>query len=189
MIASEGPRLGCVVDVLFDAARLGSEQIALRSEEVDLCDLIEDVVSVFSSRAEKAGVENVTGCQGDARTRTDGDRLAQVISNLVDNAGAHTPLGGRVKVGVSEAESAEKHGSPHSGSRFVLWVADTGPGIPPADIGRIFEPGFSSGPRGEGGPGLGLGLAISRAIVTALGGSIQARSSPGRGTTFVVYLP
>ncbi len=260
VIASEAERLGRLVDVLFDAARLGSGQIRLASEEVDLCDLVEDVVSVFSRRAEAAGISLVTRCAGEPRATTDGDRLAQVLSNLIDNALAHTPSGGRVEIGVSAVEAggggiaspipggppggppgppAEGGRSPGAGGthmagaggrdsltpgatrifdaaathssgagpgttpipgadstrgpsaryRFVLWVSDTGSGIPPEDLARIFEPGYSSGRRSDGGPGLGLGLAISHAIVTALGGSIEARSTPGQGATFSVYLP
>lgn len=181
LVASEAARLGRMVDVLFDAARLGSGQLELQIEEVDLCEIIEDVASVFASRAERLGIRLETKCQSPAIAQTDGDRVAQVLSNLIDNALKNTPSGGLIEVGVEAAPAS-------SGSRLRLWVADTGRGIPRADLERIFEPGFSSGRRTEGGPGLGLGLAIVKGIVTALGGRIEARSEEGKGTTFSIYI-
>ncbi|MER3396703.1 MAG: hypothetical protein C4319_07975 [Acidimicrobiia bacterium] len=216
VIASEAKRLSRLVDVLFDAARLGSGQLVLNVHEVDLADVVEDVASVFASRAENMGIELQTCCDRGAVVMTDGDRIAQVVSNLVDNALKNTPSGGRVVVGV-ERIGQEVMSSPAVGSGRVagadpgqspgvaglseatkslqmgkpvyrLYVSDTGRGIPPNDIKRIFEPGFSSGRRTDGGPGLGLGLAIVKSIVSALGGSIEAASEEGKGTTISIYI-
>jgi signal transduction histidine kinase len=181
VIASEAGRLSRLVDVLFDAARLGSGQFALDISRVDLAEVVDDVASVFASRAERSGIELVVASAGPAVTETDGDRVAQIVSNLLDNALKNTPAGGRIEVGVEEVEGA-------SPKKFRLWVSDNGRGIPQKDLPRIFEPGFTSGLKTQGGPGLGLGLAIVSAIVSALGGSIDARSDEGKGTTISIYI-
>jgi signal transduction histidine kinase len=104
---------------------------------------------------------------------SDPDGLRQVLQNLISNAVAATPEGGEIEVG-SRLEAG----------RLQLTVADSGPGIPAADLKRIFEPLFTTKP-----DGLGLGLSISRTIVERLGGTITARNRAGRGAAFTVELP
>jgi two-component system NtrC family sensor kinase len=104
---------------------------------------------------------------------SDPDGLRQVLQNLISNAVAATPEGGEIEVG-SRLEAG----------RLQLTVADSGPGIPAADLERIFEPLFTTKP-----DGLGLGLSISRTIVERLGGTMTARNRPGRGAAFTVELP
>jgi two-component system, OmpR family, phosphate regulon sensor histidine kinase PhoR len=109
----------------------------------------------------------------------DRDRLAQVLINLLDNAVKFTPERGRVTVSASAAAG-----------RVTLAVGDTGVGIPPADLGRIFERFYRvdrSRDRREGGTG--LGLAIAKHLVQAMGGTIEVESRQGSGTTFRVTLP
>ncbi|MFB9070682.1 sensor histidine kinase [Citricoccus parietis] len=106
-------------------------------------------------------------------------RMEQVLSNLVDNALRHTPAGGRVTVGLAEREED-----------VVFTVTDTGDGIPPEDLGRIFMRFYRVGEGREARPaGSGLGLAISKALVQAQGGTLTASSSgPGQGSEFTVRL-
>jgi signal transduction histidine kinase len=110
----------------------------------------------------------------------DGDRLAQVFTNLIDNALVHTPEGGEVRL---EAEA--------SSGWVAVHVDDTGPGIPPEELSRIFERFYQldKARSGSGPRGAGLGLAISREIVEAHGGSLEAQSVVGRGSRFTVRLP
>jgi two-component system sensor histidine kinase ResE len=110
----------------------------------------------------------------------DGDRLAQVFTNLIDNALKHTPQGGVVKLG-SELELAW----------ITIHVDDGGPGIPPNELSRIFERFYQldKARSGSGPRGVGLGLAISREIVQAHGGTITAASAVGQGSRFSVRLP
>jgi signal transduction histidine kinase len=111
--------------------------------------------------------------------RGDPDRLTQVLRNLVRNAVSHTQEGDRIDV----------RARPH-GDRLVVSVTDTGPGIPPEHLDRVFERFYrveESRPRDRGGSG--LGLAIARAIVEGHGGSIRAESAPGEGTTISIELP
>jgi CheY-like chemotaxis protein/anti-sigma regulatory factor (Ser/Thr protein kinase) len=106
-------------------------------------------------------------------------RLEQVFVNLLINAAQAIPEG--------SADRNEVHISvTHEGPSIVVEVRDTGSGIPPHVLGRVFDPFFTTKPRGLG---TGLGLPISRSIVTALGGEITVTSTPGLGTTFRVSLP
>jgi two-component system, OmpR family, sensor kinase len=109
----------------------------------------------------------------------DPDRLTQVLRNLIRNAVAHTGPGDRVAV---RARGRDHH--------LEISVSDTGPGIPPDELERIFERFHRvDGSRSRNGGGSGLGLAIARTIVEAHGGSIHAESVPGRGATFRIDLP
>jgi signal transduction histidine kinase len=111
------------------------------------------------------------------RGRWDAGRLEQVVSNLVGNAikfGAGTPVDVRL--------AAEPAGD------VVLTVADRGPGIEPADLPHVFDRFFRADVGAQPG-GLGLGLAVVRELVEAMGGSVSASSSPGHGATFTVRLP
>jgi signal transduction histidine kinase len=109
----------------------------------------------------------------------DGDRVRQVLGNLVSNAIKFTPAGGRIAV-----EAAA------SGDDVVLSVTDTGIGVAPEEAERLFERFFRARSATDRAiPGTGLGLAISKAIVDAHGGRIGVESEEGKGTTFAVDLP
>jgi signal transduction histidine kinase len=104
---------------------------------------------------------------------TDGDRVLQIVSNLLANALRWTPEGGHVDLGL-----ATQNGE------VMVAVADTGPGIEPEGTERIFRPFWS----GDGG-GTGLGLTIARELALALGGRLELESELGRGSRFVLVLP
>ena len=177
VIASEARRLARLVDVIFDSARLGSGSFELREVEIDLADFVDDVASVFQARAEQKKVALETEMDAGCRLRTDADLLARALSNLLDNALKATEAGGRIRI---EGRCVD--------SSVEISVSDTGSGIPEDLLPRIFEPGFSASRNTEGGPGLGLGLSITKQIVEALGGRIRVASSPGAGTTFTITL-
>jgi signal transduction histidine kinase len=103
----------------------------------------------------------------------DRDQMLQVLLNLVRNATEAMPRGGTLRL------SARREGA-----EVLVSVSDTGPGIPPQDLPRVFEPYFTT----KAG-GTGLGLAIAERIVSEHGGRIEAASSPGQGATFTVRLP
>src|SRR5260370_36647730 len=104
---------------------------------------------------------------------TDGDRVLQIISNLLSNAFRWTPEGGRIELSLSAS----------NGSVSVP-VSDSGPGISDEELDRIFRPFWS-----RDGGGTGLGLAIARELSLALGGQIKVRSQPGVGSRFELVLP
>jgi signal transduction histidine kinase len=120
----------------------------------------------------------------------DNDRLAQVFTNLVDNALKHTPQGGRVTVAARETASQPARKGEKAVPRIEVGVADTGSGIPPEELSRIFERFYQvDKSRSQKGKGAGLGLAIAKEIVQAHGGQIKAESVVGVGTKFTVTLP
>jgi two-component system sensor histidine kinase FlrB len=104
-----------------------------------------------------------------------------VLTNLLDNAIQHTDAGGLVRVTVSESDSA---GNGDETGRLRVEVNDTGSGIAPENIARVFEPFFTTRARGTG-----LGLAITRKTIHDHGGAITVKSEPGNGTSFTITLP
>ena len=104
---------------------------------------------------------------------SDGDRVFQIVSNLLANAFRWTPDGGRVELALAS-----------SNGTVSVSVADTGPGIQPSEQERIFRPFWS-----RDGAGTGLGLAIARELAVALGGRIVLQSEPGAGSRFDLLLP
>ena len=128
------------------------------------------------------GIDPICGSRhGTPDVSGDGDRLAQVFTNLLDNALKHTPPGGTVTLSAALSDGG-----------LAVTVRDTGEGIPPDELSRIFERFYQvdkSRQRDCLSDGLGLGLAIARQIVEAHGGTIRADSAAGQGTTFTVWLP
>jgi two-component system, NarL family, sensor histidine kinase EvgS len=122
---------------------------------------------------------------GDETVQVDGPRLQQVVTNLLHNAVKFTAQGAVNIVGrwMSDDEGAA------SGTVFEIAVTDSGPGMSPQELEHVFEP-YAQGAAGEKlKQGVGLGLAISRQIVAAMGGTLQAQSTPGQGSTFFVRVP
>jgi signal transduction histidine kinase len=147
----------------------------------DMRVLLDSIVEKFSLQAQKAGVGLQVEASADLPTIVaDGDRLAQVFTNLVDNAIRYTPAGGRITL---QARSTQ--------TDMEIRVSDTGSGIPADAIPHIFERFYQvdlSRPGGER-HGAGLGLAIVHEIVAAHNGKITVRSQEGLGATFSVHLP
>lgn len=180
VIFEESDRLHRLVEDLLDLARLDAGQIAFRREPVALEELVRGVVERLSLRAAENDIRVELDIGRLPQVVGDGDRLAQVFTNLLDNALQHTPSGATVQVR-ARAEAGE----------VSLSVEDSGPGIPAEELPRIFERFYQvdkARPRG-GGRGVGLGLAISREIVQAHGGKLTAESAPGKGSRFTVRLP
>jgi two-component system sensor histidine kinase BaeS len=171
--------LSRLIDDLFVLAQLDSAGIQLDLETNSLSDLVSDTLGSFAVRAERQGVR----LEGESEARPDAidfDALyvGRALSNLVDNALAHTPEGGVVRL---ETETVDE------GVR--IGVADTGPGVEPADMPHLFDRfyrGEASRSRATGGSG--LGLAIVKAVAEAHGGEARVSSSD-EGATFYFMLP
>lgn len=179
-LESDLQRLTGLVGTLLELARSDSGTLELERGEIDVAELLDLVREQFAAEAEGAGV----GLILDVRPCTavaDEDRLLQVLVNLVDNALNHTPRAGSVTLGCS----------PLPGDGGVrIWVTDTGAGIAPEHLPRLFDRFYrvdTGRTRAKGGTG--LGLSISNAIVAAHGGTLTGTSTPGRGATFEVMLP
>lgn len=172
-----------LVDDLLDVSRVARGMVHLRTERVDLSQLARTAAADRRPAFDRAGIAlAVTVPDDPVWARGDPTRLAQVVGNLLDNAAKYTPSGGRVELTLAVDEGAR---------RANVRVRDTGVGIDPAFLPRVFEPfeqGDRSLDRSQGG--LGLGLALVKGLVGLHGGEAEAHSDgPGRGAEFVVRLP
>ena len=185
IIYDEAGRMHRMALDLLDLARLEAGTADLEMSSVDMGALLRNIAEKFSRQAQTRGVN----LQVDLPERFpaligDGDRLAQVFTNLVDNALKFTPPGGKVTLSAA-----------NTGTALDVSIADTGQGIPREAIPRLFDRFYqvdSSRARGETAAmqrGAGLGLAIVQQIIQAHDGKIDVRSEVGRGTTFVIHLP
>ncbi|HSD83276.1 MAG TPA: HAMP domain-containing sensor histidine kinase, partial [Anaerolineae bacterium] len=194
IIHDEATRMNRLVMELLELARIESGQIVMRREAVKIDLVLHGVIERLAPWVQTSGVELQTAIAADLPALVgDGDRLAQVFNNLIDNALKHTPSGGKVVVAARSisGSAAVKRGTLRASEGVEISVADTGPGIPAEDLSRIFERFYQvekSRARSKEGS-LGLGLAIVKEIVTAHGGTIHAESIIGLGTKFVVWLP
>jgi two-component system OmpR family sensor kinase len=175
-IESEGARMARLVDDLLLLARLDQDRGVERTP-VDLGDEASDAMEAFRvvapERSATLTVESGTIVAGDRM------RLRQIVDNLLSNVRTHTPATAEVRVTVAQR-----------GSRAILTVADTGPGIAPEDQERIFERFWRADPaRTRSRGGSGLGLAIVASLVEAHDGTIRLESVPGEGAAFIVSLP
>ena len=167
-----------LVEDLLDAARLRENKFELRRAPLDLNALLSDLAEATRVKASGASIEfQCSPCSEAVWVDADSSRMTQVLSNLIDNAIKYTTAGGRVTVGVTSDR----------GDAMVT-VRDTGRGISPELLPRIFQL-FAQEAEGERG-GLGIGLAIVKGIVVMHGGRIEVRSAGiGRGSEFIVRLP
>lgn len=151
-------------------------------QSLSVVELMEDVITSFSGRAEEAGIQLIMEApENKEGLAVEGDwqRLDQVLGNLVNNALRYTPEGGQIKMSASREESL-----------VLVKIQDSGEGIPAEDLPFVFDrfwKGDKSRARTSGGSG--LGLAIARQLVGAHGGTISVESQQGEGTTFSVRLP
>jgi len=171
-------RMRGLIESLMQLARLDAGQESLHKAEFDLGQAARDCAELLQPLAEERGLALKCGA-GAVRCQGDAAKIGQVLANLATNAIHYTPRGGEVAL-----EARAENGF------AVCAVRDTGIGIPPDDLPRIFDRFYrveASRSREKGGSG--LGLAISRAIAHAHGGTLEASSEPGRGTVFTLRLP
>ena len=166
-----------LLDTLMDIseAETGAMKLDLQSVRID--QVIRKVVEIYSFVAEEKGVEIKAERLPELSIEADPTRLGQGLANLLDNAVKFTPEGGRVIVKAFQEDE-----------KAVIIVQDTGCGIPEKDLPRIWDRLYR-GDQSRSKKGLGLGLSLVRAIITLHQGSIEVKSAPGKGTTFIISLP
>ncbi len=172
VIEAEVRRMTSIIRRFLDSARA----LTPAPERVEIASLIDEALSLTLSaeaRARIAVERDVPAEMG--RATLDPSLVRHVLTNFISNAVDAMGQGGRLTVRARRA-----------GDQLALSVADTGPGIEPEERKRIFEPFYSTKPRGKG---TGLGLAICREIASALKGRIELDSAPGRGSTFTLLIP
>jgi signal transduction histidine kinase/ActR/RegA family two-component response regulator len=178
-ILRAGNHLLQLVDEVLDISRIEAGQLSLSLEPVEIRSLLEDAIELIQPMADGRGVvlrapemSNRSGY-----VRADSQRLKQVLINLLSNAVKYNREGGEVRVSVEAAGS----------DRMRIAVVDTGRGIAPDSLAKLFTP-FERLDCGPDVQGTGLGLAVSRSLVSAMGGSIEVESKAGEGSTFTVDL-
>jgi len=173
VIRAETDRLARLVGDVLDLAKLDAHRFTLMEEEVDLRQLLDQAYQGFTDRARERRIDYVQVFEGEPVLATDGDRVLQIVSNLLENAFQWTPDGGRIDLGLEA-----KNGT------VIVSVSDSGPGISEHERERIFRPFWS-----RNGQGTGLGLAIASELAEALGGKLGVESTPGEGARFELRLP
>ena len=171
----EAARLDRLTHSLLTLARIGAGEIHPARRPVDAGASIRHAASLMQSLATTGDV--TIEAEGGGAVLADDDVLEQVLLGLVGNAIQHAPRGGTIRL-----TAASERG------RVAISVSDTGSGIPPGDLPRIFDR-FYQVDRSRAGGGFGLGLAICKEFVTAMGGTIAVASTVGEGTTFTLRLP
>ncbi len=180
-----------LVDDLSTLALADAGELPLTRRPADPKALLERSALTFMPRAEAQGVTvNVEAVADLPAVNVDTDRLTQVLNNLVANALRYTPTGGRITL-IADVMPAAPGGDAAGAAPAIvrLRVIDTGSGIPPEHLPHIFDRSYRGDTSRQALNGeAGLGLAIARSIVEGHGGTIEATSTPGMGTTFAVYL-
>jgi len=181
IIHDESARLTRMVSDLLDLAKIQSGHLQMRRNVVETNQLLQTIGESLQFKAQAEKVNLDVSINTFVRIAGDGDRLAQVFTNLVDNAIKHTPEGGQVWFKAEQSDNG-----------ILVTVQDTGEGIPEDDVPRIFERFYQvdkSRHRKTSHNSIGLGLAITKEIIDAHHGRIWVESQPGVGTCFSVWLP
>jgi signal transduction histidine kinase len=178
-IRSSGDHLLSLINDVLDLSKVEAGQIELEVAPFSLREAVERGVVMVRERASKNGVALAAEIEPEVQVVSgDERRIRQILFNLLSNAVKFTPAGGRIDVSARLVDE-----------EIQLAVADTGPGIPPEDIDRIFEEFQQTDAGAKQRDGTGLGLALSKRLVELHGGRIWAESEVGVGSRFVFTLP
>ena len=186
IIYQSGQHLLTLINDILDLAKIEARKVELYPAELALANFLDGVGGMMRMRAQENNVRLVVECDPclPASIQADEKRLRQVMLNLLGNAVKFTNSGGTVTLRVTSFDSAQndRHGERSRTIRFE--VVDTGVGMTPAQIDRLFQPFEQVGEGSRRAEGTGLGLAISKQLVELMGGTIQVTSAPGHGSTF-----
>ena len=179
VIAASGQHLLQLVDQLLDISSLEALQSSVELQPLPLAAALAEALDILRSQADEAGVRlPPVPDQAPVWVLANGLRLRQVLVNLLSNAIKYNRCGGQVMLRVQP-----------QGDRVDVAIQDTGPGLSLAQQAQLFQPFNRLGAERTGTPGSGLGLVITRHLLTLMGGSIEVSSTPGQGCTFVFSLP
>jgi signal transduction histidine kinase len=177
IIQRSGERMNRLIQDLLSVTTIEAGRLSIAARKMTVPDLFREASEMLEPTAREKSISLIVNVADDLpAVRADPARVLQVFSNLVGNAVKFTPAGGSITLSATRSDG-----------RVLCSVADTGPGIPAAQIPRLFGK-FWQAKRGDG-RGVGLGLAIARGIVEAHGGTIDVRSEVGQGSVFSFSLP
>jgi len=178
-IHTAGRHLLGLIEEVLDFAKIESGKLSVSIEAIDPLAVAGSVAAGFGPMADKAGISvEVTPSADELAVRADHLRLRQVLANLISNAIKYNRPGGLVEVRARV-----------EGDRVLLEVRDTGLGVPASRMADLFEPFERLGREGSAIEGAGLGLALTRRLMEAMGGKLAVQSLEGAGSTFTIDLP
>jgi signal transduction histidine kinase len=203
IIHEEAARMTRMVEDLLDLARIDSGQVVMQKSPLSLEQILHSTVDRLVPQANEKQIQLTRNFSHLPNIVGDGDRLAQVFTNLLDNAIRHTPSQGKIGINArvvrdivrapamrpEQLQAQTQTAISERGDFIEVNITDSGPGIPPDDLARIFERFYQVDKSRKRGRGTGLGLAIIKEIVDAHSGYVRASSKEGLGTTFTVLLP
>jgi signal transduction histidine kinase len=172
-VEAEATRLERLVGDILDLAKLDRHRFTVTREEVDMGTLLDQAYETYRDEARRRNIDYQRNAIDRPVITSDGDRVLQVVGNLISNAFQATPDGGMVSLSLAQLNGSVR-----------VAVEDSGPGIPEEKRERLFRPFIS-----ETGGGTGLGLAIAKELSTALGGRLELSSEVGKGSRFELVLP
>lgn len=177
-INDAGNELLRMLNDILAFSQIDSGRLEVRLQPVAVGEAVRRAEALVRLRIEEGELAFSADCADGVSVLSDPDRLQQILLNLLTNAVKFTARGGSISIGCER-----------SGERVRLHVRDTGIGIPPEQIERVFEPFVQVTPRAAEQHGVGLGLAISRNLAQAMNGSLTVRSEPAEGSVFTLELP
>ncbi len=179
-IAGETDRLNRLIENILNLSRLESGLVPVNKADLAVTEVLSDVADVISPQASRKGIDlAVDLAPVFFRVHADRDMLYQSVLNVASNAVKYTPEGGRIRVATYLKDGA-----------VVVEVADTGHGIPPEEVEKVFEKFYRARHSGQAAPGTGLGLPLVKHVIEHIhGGWVAVESQVDRGTTFRLGLP
>lgn len=180
IVLDETKRLNRLVNELLNVARMDAEGLTVKKVVQPIDHLLDKVQQKYQKHAKDLGLNmNLSPNTHNQMWYYDSDRIEQVLTNLIDNASRYTEPGDEIKIEFGETQTEN-----------ILYISDTGSGIAPEHLQQVFDRFYKvDTARKRGKQGTGLGLFICRMIIHEHGGTIDVKSTLGKGTTFIITLP
>ena len=187
LIVDESARLAGLSERILLLSKMEAAAILPDAGDVDVTETVRRAAAIVEPKAAAKGMALALSLD-ECRIRGNGDYLVQLWTNLLDNAVKFSPEGGQVSVALYGGRAGEEDRGASAGDHVACWVSDEGPGMDATTREHLFDR-FYQGDTSHASEGSGLGLALCKRIAELHGGSIEAASAPGKGSTFEVRLP